>query len=133
MLLVAFRRQQQVMVDSWTAWLDARCARDPGLRYYEVPTIGVLWSPMRPFIDGGMARAIPDRTVRARTLTAYTDVQRVRAALGLVSTGTIAVVLVDRAGCVRWQGRGGFSERTAAELDTALRGAAGPDPDRPLT
>lgn len=132
-LLVAFRRQQQAMVDSWTAWLDARCARDPGLRYYEVPTIGVLWSPVRPFIDGGMARAIPDRAVRARTLTAYTDVRRVTAALGLAGTSTIAVVLVDRTGHIRWQAEGGFTERTAAALDAALRDLPSLDQEPPPT
>ena len=116
-LLVAFRREHQALVDSWVPWLDARAGDDPGLRYYELPTIGLQWSPGRRVIDGGMAAAIPDPAVRQRTFTIYTDVRRVTTALGLTTTRTIAVVLVDRAGRVLWQGSGPCSE----DAGTALR------------
>ena len=119
-LLVAFRREHQALVDSWVPWLDARAADDPGFRYYELPTIGIEWSLGRRFIDGGMAKAIPDPVVRRRTLTIYTDVRRVTTALALDTTSTIAVVLVDRAGRVRWQGSGPFSDAAADALDAAL-------------
>ena len=99
-LLVAFRREHQPIVDSWVPMLEAQAAADPGFRFYELPTIGLQWSPGRRFIDGGMASAIPDRDARRRTLTIYTDVRRITAALGLTTTQTIAVVLVDRAGRV---------------------------------
>jgi hypothetical protein len=120
-LLVAFRREHQALVDSWVPWLEARAADDAGLRYYELPTIGIQWSPGRRVIDGGMASAIPDPAVRRRTLTIYTDVRRVTTALALETTRTIAVVLADRAGCVHWQGAGGFAETTADALGAALR------------
>jgi len=122
-LLVAFRREHQALVDSWIPWLDAQAADDPGLRYYELPTIGLEWSPGRRFIDGGMAKAIPDQAVRRRTLTIYTDVRRVTTALALETTSTIAVVLVDRAGRVRWQGSGPRAEASVAALNAALAAA----------
>ncbi len=61
--------------------------------------------------------------MRRRTLTVYTDVRRVTAALGLTTTDTIAVVLVDRAGRVSWQGCGPCREPAAAELVAALDAA----------
>ena len=122
-LLIAFRREHQALVDSWVPWLDDRAAADPGLRTYELPTIGVQWSPGRRFIDGGMAAAIPDREVRRRTLTIYTDVRRVTTALGLTSTRTIALVLADRAGRVLWQGSGPHSEQAETALTAALAAA----------
>ena len=126
-LLVAFRREHQAVVDSWVPWLEARAADDPDLRFYELPTIGVEWSPGRRFIDGGMAKAIPDRAVRRRTLTVYTDVRRVTTALALETTSTIAVLLVDRAGRVRWQGSGPRDDATCEALDAALATARAED------
>lgn len=128
-LLIAFRREHQALVDSWVPFLDARADGDPGLRYYELPTIGLQWSPGRRVIDGGMAAAIPDPAVRRRTLTIYTDVRRVTTALSLETTRTIAVALVDPAGRVSWQGSGPCNEQTGSALDAALasmRGVAGP-------
>lgn len=119
-VLVAFRRDQQGLVDSWVPWLEQRVATDPGLGFVEVPAIGLQWEPARPAIDGGMAAAIRDEAVRRRTLTLYTDVRRVTVPLGIDDRGTIWLFLVDRAGRVAWRGSGGFDPATAAALDTAL-------------
>ena len=58
LVVVAFRRDQQPMVDSWVAWFEALAAEHPALRCYEVPVIATRWSPARAVIDGGMARAV---------------------------------------------------------------------------
>ena len=58
-------------------WLEQRAATDRGLRFVELPAIGLQREPARPVIDGGMAAAIRDQAVRRRTLTVYTDVRRV--------------------------------------------------------
>ncbi len=125
-VLIAFRRNQQNLVDSWVPWLEQRAATDPGLRFVEIPAIGLQWEPARAAIDGGMAAAIRDEAVRRRTLTVYTDVRRVTAPLGIDDRSTIWLCLVDRAGRVAWRGSGGFDHATAAALDTAL--AAPPEP-----
>ena len=108
------------LVDSWVPWLERRAATDPGLRFVELPAIGLQWQPARAAIDGGMAAAIRDKAVRRRTLTVYTDVRRVTAPLGIDDRSTIWLCLVDRAGRVAWRGSGGFDPATAAALDTAL-------------
>jgi hypothetical protein len=119
-VIVAFRREHQELVDSWVPWLEARAAEDPGLRFYEVPTIGTRWSPARPIIDGGMATAIGDPVVLRRTVTVYTDIRRVTDGLGIDDTGTVWLFLVDASGTVRWRGRGRFDAAEAVELATAL-------------
>jgi hypothetical protein len=130
-VIVAFRREHQTLVDSWVPWLEARAAADPGLRFYEVPTIGTKWSPARRVIDGGMAGAIRDPVVLRRTITVYTDVRRVTDGLGIESTGTVGLFLVDATGAVRWRGRGAFDAATAVRLGTALDRTAGRDGDAP--
>ena len=78
-VLIAFQRQQQELVDSWVPWLEERAAAAPWLRFAELPAIGLQWRPARPVIDGGMAAAIRDQQTRRRTLTVYTDLRRVTA------------------------------------------------------
>jgi hypothetical protein len=131
-VVIAFRRQQQELVDSWVPWLEERAAEMPWLRFVELPALGLRWQPARPVIDGGMAAAIRDQQTRRRTLTVYTDVRRVTAPLGIGGRSTIWLFLVDRAGRVRWRGSGGWDPAAAAELAEALAGlpehAAAPAP-----
>jgi hypothetical protein len=68
-VIVAFQRKHQALVDSWVLWLEEHAAGDPGLRFYEVPTIGRVWAPVRNTIDGGMAAALRDPVLLRRTLT----------------------------------------------------------------
>lgn len=101
-------------------------AADPGLRFVELPALGLRWQPARPAIDGGMAAAIRDQAVRRRTLTVYTDLRRVTVPMGIDDRSAIWLCLVDRAGWVAWRGSGGLDPATAAALDTAL--ATAPEP-----
>jgi hypothetical protein len=117
---IAFQRNQQSLVDSWIPWFEEQEAVDPGLRFYELPTIGRIWAPVRNVIDGGMARAIGDPAVLQRTLTVYGDVNRVIRPLGIEERSTIALLLVDGSGHVRWRGSGGFTPQLAHDLETAL-------------
>lgn len=118
--LIAFRRWHQELVDSWFPYLERLLADHLDLRAYEVPMIGGIYTLARPFIDGGMAAAIPDPAVRERTLTVYTDVGRARAVLGITSTETITLLLVDRRGQIFWRDQGGYSAERAAGLERAL-------------
>ena len=117
---IAFQRQHQSLVDSWVPWFEEHAAADPGLRFYELPTIGRIWAPVRNFIDGGMAAAIREPVILQRTLTIYGDVNRVTRPLGIDDRSTIALLLVDGSGHVCWRGAGGFTPLLADELETAL-------------
>lgn len=119
-VLIAFRRWHQAMVDSWFPYLDQLMSNHPDLRAYELPLISNLYSVARPFIDGGMAAAIPDPRVRERTLTVYTDVGRVAAALGIRNQTTITVLLVDWEGRIFWRGEGPYAPQRAVGLERAL-------------
>lgn len=119
-VLVAFRRWHQDLIDAWFPYLETLLAAHPELRAYELPMIGGLYTLARLFIDGGMAVAIPDPAVRERTLTVYTDVGRARSAPGITSTETITLLLVDRQGRVFWRNQGAYSDERAAGLERAL-------------
>ena len=120
LVAVAFRREHQSLVDSWVPWFDQHAAVDPGLRFYEVPTIGRIWAPVRNLIDGGMASAIRNPVILQRTLTVYGDVNRVTRPLGIEDRSTIALLLVDGSGQVLWRGAGGFATPLAHDLEVAM-------------
>lgn len=119
-MLVAFRREHQALVDSWLPFLEGLAGERPGLRFYEIPTIGTHWAPARWFIDGGMVAAIRDRDVRERTLTVYTHVRRVLRDLALPDASSIGVFLLDPDDRILWRGRGGHQPALAEDLARAI-------------
>lgn len=118
--IIAFRRWHQALVDAWFPFLNPLLAAYPDLRAYELPIIGRQYTFARPFIDGGMAFAIPDPAVRNRTLTVYADVQQVVTALQIPSTETITLLLVDRTGRIFWRDTGPYTAERAAGLERTL-------------
>ena len=63
---------------------------------------------------------IPDRKVRAWTLTIYTDLGGLLAALDLGGTRDIAVFLTDPAGRLSWRATGAHDDARQADLESAL-------------
>jgi carbon monoxide dehydrogenase subunit G len=119
-LIVAFRREQQHVVDQWLPWLIDLEEHRSDIAVYELPVLSSLYGPVRWFIDGGMTRGIQDTAARARTITVYTDVGKVIANLGLAGTDTIAVLLLERSGRILASEIGGFEEQKAERLTSAL-------------
>ena len=119
-VLVGFEWWQQALIDSWVPPLAGLAASRPGLRFYELVAVPRSRLPVRRIIDGGMVAGIPDREVRARTLTAYTDLGALLAALDLGSTQDIAIFLTDRVGRIRWRASGAHDAARQAALEHAL-------------
>ena len=115
-VLVAFKREQQGDVDSWMPFLKSVTETHHDMRTYELPVLGRGYRLMRPFIDGGMRRGIPDAAVRAATITLYIDKAPFREALLLPDEDRIYVLLVDQRGRVKWRTNGRFEERAGAEM-----------------
>jgi len=118
LVLVAFKRQQQADVDSWTPYLRPLAAEHPGLRVYELPTLSGGLGIVRSFIDGGMRRGIPDSTVRAATVTLYIDKDPFKAALRIPDEDRIQLFLVERGGRIRWHAVGRYTPEVFEQLET---------------
>ena len=119
-VIVAFQRKQQKEVDTWVPWLEQRAGADPGFRFYELPTIGRIWAPVRNVIDGGMAAAVREPVARQRTLTVYGDVRRLTGPLGIVDRSTVTLLAVDGGSTVQRFGTGAFDAATAGEIDAVF-------------
>ncbi len=117
---IAFDRNHQVLVDSWTPWAESLVDSHAGVRFFEVPTISRRWAPFRRMIDGGMASAIKVPKILQRTLTYYGDVAKVTKPLEIADRSTIVVVLLDQAGTVRARSEGSFSEGAADDFRSVM-------------
>jgi hypothetical protein len=121
LVLIAFQRQQQQMVETWFPAAERFERLYSGFRYYELPTISRRNPLTRWFIHQGMRGGIPDRAARERTITLYLDKSPFREALGLPHEDTVYAVLIDRNGRVLWRASGEFDPEERESLDKAIQ------------
>lgn len=122
-VLVAYERWQQDVIDTWTPHLGKLAAEFSRLKVYELPVLSFAMRMMRVWIDGGMRYGIPDKAVRETTITLYTNISAFNKALGIGSTRTIYVLLLDRQGRVLWRGQDQFDAQQLASLRAAVAAA----------
>lgn len=115
-VLVAFRREQQNDVDTWVPFLKEAGVKHSGLRAYELPTLNRSYRMVRGFIDGGMARGIPEKATRETTITLYIDKTPFKKTLGIATEDRIVTLLVSRDGRVLWRADGRHTAAAAADL-----------------
>ena len=117
-VLVAFEREQQTNVDTWTAGLHLPNGKAAWL---ELPVIDDPGALARWFINGGMRRGIKDHQIWAHVVTLYTTKAKFNAALGIQSEKQVQALVVDRQGRILERVVGDYSEAGAARIQTALR------------
>lgn len=116
LLVLAFWRHHQALVDTWMPLAGRLEERHEGLAAYELPVIQSRSRLSQWFIDSGMRTGIPDRRVRAHTITLYLDKPPFLRALGISDDRTIYPMLVDRAGTVLWHTSGPLEPHKEQEL-----------------
>jgi hypothetical protein len=123
-VVVAFKRQQTEMLESWGLPLDDFVNQNPEVEYYELPVLSAAYSPIRWWIDGGMKAGIVDSKARQRTLTLYTNKQKFKRSLGIPDEETIYVFLLDNEGNVLAQSNGSYAKEKLDQLQAAITVAA---------
>lgn len=118
--LFGFAIEQRAEIEAWATVLDP-LVRDGGLRARLFVALGRGMAMMRGMIAGAMRAAIADPNLRASTVLAFTDVDRLCADLGVGDRAHVAVVLVEADGTIGWRGSGPPSEALTAELTSRLR------------
>jgi hypothetical protein len=134
LVLVAFQRWQQPIVDGWIARavaagvpLTPRGAPTPmPVAVVEIPVLSLGWKPARRFIENGMVASSRDPDVLARTIPVYTDVTAFRRALGIATTEEVHALVVDRRGAVLARAQGEPDAATLAAVAAGLWGGAWP-------
>jgi hypothetical protein len=122
LVLIAFQQWQQRVVDTWIPFVRDLEHANPGVKYYELPTIQRLNVLARTFINEGMRAGIPDPVARERTITLYVDKDPFRQALALADEGDIYILLLDEEGRVLWREEGPFAPAKGESLRQAIEG-----------
>jgi hypothetical protein len=119
-VIVAFQREQQLLVNSWTQVIQQLEKKYPELHTYELPTISTGYKLMKWIIDNGMRSGIKDMKTRDHTITLFTNTKKFRDDLSLPTDETIYVMIVDASGAVRWKTSGSMTPMSAALLNAAV-------------
>ena len=122
LVIVPFKQEQQLDVNTWLPTAQELEASIPGFLYYELPTITNLPSLSRAFINEGMRAGIPDQKSRERTITLYLDKDLFKSALGISSEDEISLFLVNPQGDLLWKTEGVFSTEKADNLSSEIKG-----------
>jgi hypothetical protein len=123
LVLVAFQRWHQDLIDGWLPAIAQIEAGHPGLRHYELPVLPHMGLLSRTFINEGMRAGIPDHGTRASTITLYVDKAQFMKALELPGDHTIYVFLLDRGGNILWRAAGAFDAAKGLEMADAVASA----------
>lgn len=114
MIGVAFKREAQEMLDSWTHFFDVLCEGKKDI--YELPMIeGSLWKVFSSFIDRGMRSGIPEERYD-KVITHYGDVTDVKEKLEIEDVNLGYVFLLDQDGRVLFKGEGHADEEGKEKL-----------------
>lgn len=121
LVLLAFRREHQELVDTWMPAAGALADTLAGFRYYELPVLASGYTLFRSFIDGGMRSGIPDLAARERTITLYINKRPLREALGFTSEDTIYALVLSSDGRVVHMDEGAYTTAKGAAVEAAVR------------
>lgn len=120
LVVLAFKREQQVEVDGWIKTFAEISPKNPQINFYEVPLIYELSAPSRWWINNGMRRGVTDEVARSRTITVYTDRTKFFAITKMKSE-KIYALLIDKSGKVLWQSEGPSTPESTKDLQKLIK------------
>jgi len=122
---VAFKRDAQEMLDSWTDYFDILCEGKKDI--YELPMIeGTLWKIFSSFIDRGMRSGIPEE-MHDNVVTHYGDASEVKEKLEIEDEDLGYVFLLDEDGRVLFKGEGYADKEGKEELLEHIKRVCAPE------
>jgi len=114
LIAIAFRRNAQGMIDSWTGPLFREFGGDPRVRIYEIPMISPFYRLIAGWIDRGMRSGIAaDR--HPFVVTYYGNFTPYRLALDMDDPALAYLFLLDRHGRIHWRGSG-YAENDSLQM-----------------
>ncbi|WAI00432.1 hypothetical protein [Methanogenium organophilum] len=116
LIVVAFVREAQDMIDSWVNPIKEEFHDAENIAIYEIPVItSAIWRPMRKMIDSGMRSGIPAAN-HDYVMTIYSSASELTGPLEIQDHSLAYVYLIDAGGVIRWQGSGYAETQTLYRL-----------------
>ena len=125
LMIVAFQRKHQQLVDTWFAAGDTleQTYNKPGnlFRYYEIPTIYKMGFIRRSLLNTGMRSGVKAQAARERTFTIYIDKTPFNKTLQIPNETDIHLFLLNGTGKVIWRCQGKHSIEKERSLTQFLK------------
>ena len=118
LLLVAFQREHQDLIDGWAKGLKLKPTDKD---WFELPVVGAMNFVGQKFLDGAMRSGIAGTDKRSRVVTLYTDAKKWIAPLGVTETDTIYAVVVAKNGEILTMQSGAFDPKKAGVITKIWR------------
>ena len=115
LIAIAFVRQAQDMIDSWSIPFENRFSNNNNYGYYEIPMLNGIWKLFRGSIDGGMRAGISNEKHK-NVLTYYGNYKDYVSYLMIDNMDNGYIFLLDKEGIIRFRGEGFASEEGIGEL-----------------
>jgi len=118
-VVVGFEREHQTPINTWISSMEGLMSEFENLKFYEVPLIYEVSAPYRTWINNGMRAGIADEASRKRTITVYSDRQKVMSILEM-NQESIYLFLLDSNGKVLWKIDGPATEDKLNILESKI-------------
>lgn len=119
LVTLAFERNQQKDLDTWTKPAIDLALSHPLFRFYEVPVLPWRDVFYRWWLNTAMRSGLTDDAAR-RTVPLYVNKQKFESSLQITTEKAITVVLLDNGGRVLWRSSGPWTEEKGRALAFAL-------------
>ncbi|MBD3196573.1 MAG: hypothetical protein GF317_16070 [Candidatus Lokiarchaeota archaeon] len=120
LVIIAFKRNQQSLIDEWRFYLSQKIQNYEDFHIYELPSLNNSYRFMKFIIDGGMRAGIPDESIRQHTITLYLNKNSFKKALGIKTEDKIYLLLIDNNGNIIWRESGGFTSLKFEDFEKNL-------------
>lgn len=121
LMLVAFLRDQQADVDTWSKPIETLCKQfnrpdKEFLSSYEIPVLPKMDPAKELFIQGGMRLGVPNKIQREHIFSLYIDKDIFKKALKIQSENSIYIYLLGDKDSILWQTSGVYTPKKGKEL-----------------
>ena len=129
LIAMGFTYQSRFPVEAWADWYRRTIGSRTDVTLFEVPMIGGPARLGRWFIDRGMRNATPPE-LHERVITVYggTGDWKRRLSYSSEREDDAYLIVLDRAGVVRWLHHGAFDQSRADDLRAQIASLAGGEP-----
>lgn len=115
LILIAFKRQAQGIIDSWRAPFEEHYGNDSNFVFYEIPMISSSWKLMSSMIDSGMRSGVPKR-LHDHVATYYGPLDKYYTLFGISDNRDAYAFLLDQHGNIIYSGHGPASAEKIKDL-----------------
>lgn len=116
-VFIAFKREHQILINSWIPLVKSITRKYSDSKYYEIPILSESYQLFKGIIDGGMRSGIADKKAREATITVYDSKTKFMESLDIKDDENIHIFVLNKQGNILWRAIGAVNENDTKELN----------------